>query len=154
FGIVFVTAFISVIVHTTAFAGTTGVVSGTVTIASSGAPLAEVQVSVASPAGSYRSTTNAKGFYSIFGVSADTYTLTFSANGYDTQTVQGVNVFADQSASVDAAMRATTKTLGKEVVRGVSGGAFQPKQTVDTYTVTQGQINNIQGNALNISESN
>jgi hypothetical protein len=154
FTLFLVAAFIAVIVHSSALAGTTGVVSGTVTIASSGAPLAGAQVSVVSPAGSYRSTTNAKGFYSIFGVSADTYTLTFSANGYDPQTVQGVNVFSDQTASVDASMRATTKTLGKEVVRGVSGGAFQPKQTVDTYTVTQTQINNIQGNALNISESN
>jgi hypothetical protein len=137
-----------------AVAGTTGVISGKVTAAQSGAPLAGVKVSAVAPTGTYSATTNATGFYSMFGVDADTYTLTFSATGYDPLSVPGVNVFADQSASVDAAMRTSTKTLGKEVVRGVSGGAYQPKQTVDTYTVTQAQINNIQGNSLNISETN
>ena len=152
-------AFAAIVLMSAAFsaaavAGTTGVISGKVTAAQSGAPLAGVKVSAVAPTGTYTATTNATGFYSMFGVGADTYVLTFTASGYDPYTVQGVNVFADQSSSVDAALRLSARTLGKEVVHGVSGGAYQPKQTVDTYTVTQAQINNIQGNALNISETN
>jgi hypothetical protein len=137
-----------------ALAGTSGVISGKVTSATSGAPLAGVQVSAVAPTGTFRTTTNANGFYSITGVSSDTYSVTFSLNGYDPLSEQGINVFADQTATVDGQMRASTKTLGREVVHGVTGGAYQPKQTVDTYTVTQAQINTIQGNAMNISETN
>lgn len=150
----FLTAFITVFVQLTALAGTSGVISGKVTSAENGAPLAGVKVSAAAPTGHYGSTTNATGFYSMTGVGADTYTLTFSHDGFDPYTIQGVNVFADQSSGVDAQLRPSTKTIGKVTAHGVSGGAYQPKQTVDTYTMTQTQINTIQGNPMNLSESN
>jgi hypothetical protein len=153
-GALLLVAFFVLSIPVAAVAGTSGIIAGSATNASTGAPVADIHVSAVAPTGTYSATTNAKGFYSIFGVSADTYTITFSGTNFDPQTVQGVNVFADQTAHVDAAMRVSTKTLGKEIVRGVSGGAYQPKQTVDTYTVTQAQINSIQGNSLNISETN
>lgn len=146
-------ALIGAFCSSTAFAGTSGNISGKVT-STSGAPLAGVQVSAVAPTGTYRTTTNANGFYSITGVPSDTYSITFSLNGYDPLNEQGINVFADQTATVDGQMRLSTKTLGREIVHGVTGGAYQPKQTVDTYTVTQAQINTIQGNAMNISETN
>src|SRR5579862_8138909 len=105
-----------------ALAGTTGVISGKVTNATTGAPLAGVHVAATAPTGNYATSTDASGFYSITGVTSDTYTVTFSANGYDPLSVQGVNVFADQTATVSQSIRPATRTLGKEVVHGVSGG--------------------------------
>jgi hypothetical protein len=145
---------LSIFVQSSAFAGTSGVISGKVTSADNGAALSGVKVSAVSPTGNYSATTNATGFYSLTGVGTDTYTMTFSHDGYDSYTAQGINVFADQSAVVDAALKPATKTIGKVTAHGVSGTAYQPKQTVDTYTMTQAQINTIQGNSMNISESN
>jgi hypothetical protein len=154
FGLFFAALFVSLFVHTSALAGTTGVISGKVTSAETGAPLSGVHVSATAPTGQFTTTTNATGFYSMTGVGTDTYSMTFTHDGYDAYNVQGINVFADQSAVVDAVMKAATKTIGKVTAHGVSGTAYQPKQTVDTYTMTQAQINTIQGNSMNISESN
>ena len=96
-----------------------------------------MKVSATSLTGRYAATTNATGFYSMTGVGADTYTLTFSHDGYDPYSVPGVNVFADQTAGIDAPMKPATKTIGKVTAHGVSGTAYQPKQTVDTCTMTQ-----------------
>ncbi len=153
-GAVVVAAMLGAIWSTPAVAGQTGVLSGKITSATTGAPLANVKVSAVAATGTYTTSTNSTGFFSITGVTSDTYTVTFSLNGYDPLSVQGINVFADQTANVDESMRLSTKTLGREVVHGVSGGAYQPKETVDTYTITQAQINTVQGNAMNISESN
>jgi hypothetical protein len=153
-GLFIAAVFLSIFVQSSALAGTSGVISGKVTSSETGAPLSGVRVSATSPTGQYATTTNSTGFYSITGVGTDTYTLTFSHDGYDPYTVQGVNVFADQSASVDAPLKPATKTIGKVTAHGVGGSAYQPKQTVDTYTMTQAQINTIQGNPMNISESN
>ncbi|HEY7982428.1 MAG TPA: hypothetical protein VID19_13220, partial [Candidatus Eremiobacteraceae bacterium] len=58
-GLFIAAAFISVFVHTAALAGTTGVISGKVTSADTGAPLSGVKVSATSPTGRYAATTNA-----------------------------------------------------------------------------------------------
>ncbi|MBV9272143.1 MAG: TonB-dependent receptor, partial [Candidatus Eremiobacteraeota bacterium] len=60
---------------------------------------------------------------------------------------------ADQSQTVIVALSKSLVTIARVTARS-TGGAFQPNQTTDTYSVTQQQINSIQGNALNISESN
>ena len=97
-GVFFVAAFITALVQFSAIASTSGVISGKVTIALTGAPLAGAKVAATSPTGHYSATTNATGFYSMTGVGTDTYTLTFTHDGYEPYSVQGINVFADQSS--------------------------------------------------------
>ena len=138
---------------TGALAGQTGVISGTVVNAATGSPIAGVSVTAVSPTGKYSTVTNSTGFYSFTGVSPDTYTVSFKADGYQSAVQGGVNVYADQTTPVNARLQKGITTLATIPVHG-QAGAYQPSQTVDTYTVTSSTINNIQGNSVNISETN
>ncbi len=134
-------------------AGTTGTISGTVTAKQTGLPLAGVKVTAASPTGTYLATTDAKGFYSLTGLTTDTFTLSFELVGFQSSTVTGITVYADQVQDVKAVLEKSLSTISKITARS-PGGAFQPKQTQDTYTVTADQIETIQGRPDSISESN
>lgn len=134
-------------------AGTVGNIRGVVTDAQTGAPIANVKISAAAPSGFYTATTNGAGFYSMTGVQPDTYTISFQATGYQARSVAGISVFADQVATANITMSKELKTIGRTTARS-SAGAFQPSQTTDTYTVNATQIQQIQGNEVNISESN
>lgn len=134
-------------------AGTTGQISGTVTETNSQRPVANAKVTAIAPTGRYTATTDARGYYAITGVQPDSYAVTFSANNYEPNSVTGINVFADQTATVNGTLRRSLTEIGRVTARS-PGGAYQPTQTTDTYTVTPTQIQQLQGNALNISETN
>jgi hypothetical protein len=133
-------------------AGTTGVISGKVIDAQTGARLAGVLVDAVSPTGRYSTKSTQAGFYAFAGVSPDTYTLTFTLQGFQSTKIVGVTVYPDQAVRVRAALAPGLKTLATVTVHA-SGAAYQPANTVDTYTVTQQQIQSIQGNALNTDEA-
>ena len=137
----------------TLLAGTTGTISGTITDQKTTAPLAGVRVSAVSPTGQYSSRTDAKGFYSFTGVQPDTYTVSFELTGYQPASLTGVNVFADQVAAVNLGLNKSLRTIGTVTARS-PGGAFQPTQTQDSYTVTASQISTQLGKADAISETN
>jgi len=137
----------------TLLAGTTGTISGTITDQKTTAPLAGVRVSAVSPTGQYSSKTDAKGFYSFTGVTPDTYTVSFELTGYQPASLTGVNVFADQVAAVSLGLNKSLRTIGTVTARS-PGGAFQPTQTQDSYTVTASQISTQLGKADAISETN
>ena len=132
-------------------ASTVGTLSGRVIDQARHSPVAGVTVTAVSPSGRYSAKTNGAGFYSITGVSAGTYTVSFQIGGYEPQTVADVNIFADQVATVNAAMAKSLKTIALVRTRN-PGGAFQPNSPFDTYTVNSTQINNINGNPFNLSE--
>lgn len=134
-------------------AGTTGQISGTVSEASSGAPLAGVIVTASSATGTYKATTNAQGFYVMTGVVPDTFIVTFTKAQYEVTTIPGVTVVSDQTVPVSARMEKSTKTIGQISVRGAAS-AFQPTQLVDTFTVTTKQIDTVLGKKQHFSESN
>lgn len=136
---------------TTSFSGTTGQISGTVTVV--GAPLAGVVVTAQSPTGRYQTKSNAQGYFTFLGVSPDTYTVTFQGSGYEPQTQQGISVFADQSATVSVTLSKQLQVIGRTTARS-QGGAYQPAQTVDTYTVTAAQIDTVLGKKGGTSETN
>ncbi|MBV9271948.1 MAG: TonB-dependent receptor, partial [Candidatus Eremiobacteraeota bacterium] len=137
---------------TPSFAGTTGVLSGVVIDSQSHAPLANVRVTAAAPTGRYSATTGPNGFYSITGIFADTYVVSFELPGYETVSVPGISVFADQTQRVGATLTKQLRTIASVTSR--SAAAFQPNQTTDTYTVNASQINTIQGTTFNNSEVN
>jgi hypothetical protein len=134
-------------------AGTTGTISGTVTDANSSLPVAGVTVSAVSPTDQSTTKTDSKGFYSFTGLLPDTYTISFELNGYEPASETGVNVFPDGTVKVDQKIGKSLKTIAQVGAHSV-GGAFQPTQTNDTYTVTPSQIQTIQGKDHNTDETN
>lgn len=134
-------------------AGTTGTISGTVVESVSHHPVAGVLVTASAPSGSYNATTDQRGFYVIPGMYSDTYTLTFQGKGFEPVSLAGVSVFADQTTTQNASLSKTLREIGNVTARSASG-AFQPGRTTDTYNISAQQIQQINGNALNLSESN
>lgn len=126
-----------------AYAGTTGSIQGVVTDGT-GHPLAQVQVSVAAATLRTTTLTGSSGFYAINGLPVDTYAVTFSRPGFQTQTIHGVTVLQDQNIRVNAQLTVELKTLGTVTVRGQSA-LVQPTVTADTYSVTQQTLQNING---------
>ncbi|HET9393300.1 MAG TPA: carboxypeptidase-like regulatory domain-containing protein, partial [Candidatus Rubrimentiphilum sp.] len=135
-----------------AFAGTTGILAGTVTDSATSAPLANVQVTAVAPTGRATATTNSRGFFSMAGLSPDTYSVSFTIAGYEPVSVPGQNVFADLTTTVSTTLVKSLKTIVHVTSRSM-GGAFQPNQTVNTYNVTQHQVQTILGTSLNLAES-
>jgi hypothetical protein len=135
------------------YAQTTGVLSGRVTDAATHAPIADVAVTAAAATGTFHSTTNARGFYSIAGLYSDTYTVSFQRDGYQPVSVPGVTIFANQVATLNESLTKSLRTIA--VVRThAASSAYQPNQTSDTVTVNAQAIQNFQGSDFNTAETN
>lgn len=132
-------------------ASTVGVLSGRVTDSATNQPLANVRVTAASPSGAYHATTDAHGFYSLTGVPADTYVVSFEEAGYQSTSIPGVTVFADQSQSLNETLSKSLRTIAVARARA-AGSAFQPSQTVDTVSIGTQQITQFQGSTFNFDE--
>ena len=132
-------------------AETTGTLSGTVTD-SAGHPLPNVAVSAVAPSMTSRTRTGANGFYVLTGLAPDTYTVTFSSEGYQSQEITGVTVVQGGNQRVSLSLSAEAKVLGRISVRSAAS-LIQPKSTSDTYTVNQQTIQQVTGTPQNISET-
>ena len=128
---------------TPSMAGTTGGVQGYVTDAA-GRPIAGVAVSASSPSGHYSTTTGANGFYSLNGLALDTYTLSFSKEGYEPAIVRGLTTTQDQISRINIHLQAGVKSLGRITVRS-STSLIQPTVTADTYVVNQNRLQDLNG---------
>jgi len=127
-----------------AFAGTTGAIEGYVTDPQ-GHGIAGVSVSAVSPSGHFKTTTGASGFYDLNGLPLDTYSVTFSKEGYQTASINGVTTVQDQPSRASIHLAATeVKTLGRVTVRGQTS-LIQPTVTADTYVVNQTRLSDING---------
>ena len=133
---------------TTAGAGTTGDIQGYVRDGR-GQPIAGVGVSVVSPSSHAATITTLDGFYSLNGLPLDTYSVTFSKNGYVTVIIFGITTVQDQSVRVSARLEAV-KTLARVVVRS-STSLVQPTVTADTYVVNQSRLSDINGTPQDIN---
>jgi len=109
---------------------TTGLIVGTVT--ASGAPIARVVVSAASPSGRYSAMTDSHGRFAILGVLPDTYLLTAEAPGYESATIRALNVLSGQEQRASFQLERTLHTIGN--VRAQSE-AFTLGSTSDRFTV-------------------
>ena len=133
-------------------AGTTGTINGTVTNQAGNTPLPDVAVSAVAPTGRYTAKTDARGFFSFTGLPPDTYTISFELPGFQPSSVTGITVFADSVQQVSQVLAKSLSTIGRVTARS-QGGAYQPTQTQDTYTVTSAQIQTALGRSDAISES-
>src|SRR5579871_1430309 len=116
--------------------GIQGNLAGTVRDAATQAPLADVGVTAQSPSGSFSGTTDGGGHFTLLGLPADTYTVSFSKAGYDSISMPGVAVFGDETDSVGVVrMNSSLRTIVHVNARARTG-AFQPTQTQDVTTIS------------------
>ncbi len=123
---------------------TTGTISGVVTDAQTGAPLAGVKVTATSPSGVKTTVTDSRGFYTLQQLSVDTYTVSFELSGYSSASVPGIN-------APQAVVERVNQTLTKEmrVIANVSARSsaslVQPNVTTDQYTVSGEHLDAVSG---------
>jgi Carboxypeptidase regulatory-like domain len=135
--------------------GQVGSLGGTVLDSQTKAPVAGATVSAISPSASYTATTDARGFFSFIGMTVDTYTITITdkAAGYDPLSIPGVSLIGDQSVNMgNISYSKHLKVIANTNARS-AGGAFQPSQTIDSYTITSAQIVQTTGKAFSTNEN-
>jgi len=123
---------------TWALAGTTGTLSGSVTEASSNAPITGATITVASPSQTVSATTDARGRFTFASLLPDTYIVSVQKTGYDAASVGGVTIFADQVQSVAVTMQKQLRTIASVTSRS-AGALLKPGTTADVYSVTPSQ---------------
>jgi hypothetical protein len=123
-----------------ALAGTTGTITGTVTDAQTGAPLANVHVTAASPSQTESATTNGAGFYSLQTLTPDTYTVSFQAPGYNPSSEPGITAQQDFVYRLDVKLTKEIKTIAKVTSRA-AGNLVKPYTGTDVYNVSGAQLN-------------
>src|SRR5579872_3037916 len=136
---------------TRTLAGTTGGINGTVTD-NAGHPIAAADIAAVAPSYRTKTTTGTNGFYALSGLPPDTYALTFSKSGYQTQNVPGVTINQDQIYTLNMTLVSEVKTIGRIPVRG-STALVQPTLTVNQYTINPQSVENITGTPQNLSET-
>ena len=142
--LVAVTLFVAMICQGTGvLAGTTGGLSGTV-LDEKGAAVVGATVSVASPTGIAKGTTDSNGKFSFLALAPDTYVVSVEKTGYEATSVAGVTVFADGDASVQIVQRHELRTIGTVTSRAASA-LIKPGTVGDVYNITAAQQDKIQG---------
>lgn len=115
-------------------AGTTGGITGRVVDVRSHTPLAGVLVTANSPSQNARSTTDATGTFRFLSLAPDTYTLSFTKEGYDPVAQPGLTVVADQVQTYNASLLRTLRTIARVTAQS-SAALVKPGTTSDVYSV-------------------
>ncbi len=115
-------------------AGTTGTLHGRVTDAATGAPIAGATVTATAPSQAATASTDASGSYAFISLEPDTYVVTASKAGYDSQSQPGVSVLADQAATANVALAKTLKTIAHTTSRSAAS-LVHSGVTSDVYSV-------------------
>ena len=116
------------------FAGTTGGISGRVVDSANNATIADAAVSATSPSQAATTTSDANGHFGFISLAPDTYTITASKTGFNTQGVPGVTVTADQTRTVTVALVRAVKVIGSVTVTG-SQSLVQRGTTSNVFSV-------------------
>ncbi|HXN08239.1 MAG TPA: carboxypeptidase regulatory-like domain-containing protein, partial [Candidatus Acidoferrales bacterium] len=124
-------------------AGTTGSIQGSI-LDDIGHALVGVNVTAASPSGHFTTTSASNGFYALTGLPLDTYVVTLSKEGFQTQTIPGITIVQDQPYRLNAHLSTGPKSLGRITVRGTTS-LVQPTVTSDSYVVNQQRLSDING---------
>jgi hypothetical protein len=130
-------------VGTAVRAGTTGGIEGKVTD-ENGNGVTGVTVTASSPAQILSVTTTMRGFYSILDLSPDTYAVTSSKDGYDSATINGVTVTADQTTSANIKLVQMVKVIGR-IETTATASLISKTVTGDLYAVNAQAIKQYNG---------
>ncbi|MBV9028087.1 MAG: carboxypeptidase regulatory-like domain-containing protein, partial [Candidatus Eremiobacteraeota bacterium] len=90
-------------------AGTTGSLTGTVLDAAKKSPIAGATVIAASPSQVARVTTDSAGRFTFLSLAPDTYTVSAQREGYESLSIAGISVLADQSQVIPIALQPSLK---------------------------------------------
>ncbi len=115
-------------------AATTGSLTGTVVDASTRAPIAGAQVTATSPSQLARVTTDASGRFTFISLAPDTYTISAEHSGFESLSIAGISVFADQSQVVPLVLRPSLKEIARVASRS-SLSPVRPGTGTDVYSV-------------------
>ena len=117
-----------------ALAGTTGAIHGRVVDSASGAPISGAKITASSPSQVETVTSDAGGAFVFISLSPDTYTITASKDGYDTASLPGITVVADQARNIGVTLQKTLKTIGTVTTRATAS-LVRPGTTSDVYSI-------------------
>jgi hypothetical protein len=123
-----------------AVAGTTGTIAGTVSDSATKAPIAGATVTAVSPSQVARATTDASGRFIFLSLAPDTYTITAQQAGFESLSIAGISVFADQSQSVPLALQKNLKEIARVSSRS-SLSPVRPGTGTDVYSVNPALTN-------------
>ncbi len=119
-------------------AGTTGSLSGTVLDSSTSAPVPDAHVTAVSPSQVENATTDATGRFTFASLAPDTYTVSAQKAGYQSVSVSGVTVFADNQQTLELRMHSALKTIANVTSRSAMD-LVRPGTTADVYSVNAAQ---------------
>jgi hypothetical protein len=134
--------------------GLTGNVTGSVQD-QAGHPVPGAAVTLASPSGTYKQTTDSRGTFNFLNVSIDSYTISVEATGFQALGQAGITVVGDQTVELGA-VKLQSSTSPRTIVRVQSRGAssaFQPNNTVPQFTISGSVLEAAQGKAANANET-
>src|SRR5579862_8516416 len=117
-----------------ALAGTTGTLRGRVVDAATHAAVAGVTVTASSPSQTAQTVSDAAGAFSFISLQPDTYTVSASKAGYDSQSQAGITIVADQSATVSILLPKTLKVIARTTSRSAQS-LVRSGVTSDVYSV-------------------
>ncbi|MGH7708343.1 MAG: TonB-dependent receptor domain-containing protein, partial [Vulcanimicrobiaceae bacterium] len=145
---------LSTAVPSFAAGGQFGNLNGTVVDQQTKAPISGATVTVASPSGTHTATTGSNGFFSLLNLPVDTYVVTIEAKGYEPIELRGITIEGDQNQNLGSlAVVQSLKTIARVTSRS-QAGAFQPKQTQDSYTINADRIAESGGRPSQTNENN
>ncbi len=116
-------------------AGTTGTIVGRIVDQNTNAPVAGARVSVASPSQNATSDTDASGGFRFLSLNPDTYTVTVERTGYETLSLAGVTVQADQTQTLNRAVAPRLARIGSTTARRATD-LIRAGTTSDVYSVS------------------
>jgi hypothetical protein len=134
-----VALFVAIALVGPASAATTGTISGTVVDSTTKKPVPGVTVTASAPSGRGSATSDGNGFYNIYNLAPDTYTVSISAKGYEDVVLSGVTVVQDQNVQINQTLAKSLRTIGRVSARSASN-LVQPTQTADVYNVSPQQL--------------
>jgi len=115
-------------------AQTTGSLTGTVLDAKN-VPIAGAAISAVSPSANATATSDARGQFRFLSLAPDAYTVSMQKQGFEPIFLTGVNVFAEQEATVTLRSQPRLRTIGTVTARAASD-LVNSGATTNVYTVT------------------
>ncbi len=115
-------------------AGTTGSITGLVVNTNTRAPIAGALVVAVSPSQTATVTTDAAGRFSLLSLAPETYTISVSKRGFETSSLTGISVFADQLQTLRVMLAPSLQTIAHVTARS-SMDLVKSGTTNDVYSV-------------------
>jgi hypothetical protein len=142
---------LALVVTSAARAGTTGVITGSVTN-ENGAPVTDALVTATSASDIEKTTTDQQGHFAFLRLPPDIYTIAFKKNGLLPTAYAGITVFADNSLALSFKVLTPRNIIIACVDCGWHPGLVRSGVGSDFYSIYPSQFNAFQ-DALHISLS-